>query len=152
MVFAIPALAVVGGIVLFALAASSWDGLVADDYYRRGMQINRALERDAAAARLGLRAVLRFPGLNTVELRLSDPSAAGGRLVLHLAHATRAGADVQVEMRQDADPVWRGELSPLSPGKWYAEIGNERWRLSAALWIPLEKEELTLRAPAAAGE
>jgi len=144
MVFAMPGLAVAGGIVLFALAASSWDGLVADDYYRRGLQINRSLERDAAAARLDLHASLRFPAPDAVELRLNDTDAAGDRLVLRFAHPTRAGADVQVELRREADRTWRGDLPPLSPGKWYAEVGNDRWRLSAALWIPPKAEALTL--------
>ena len=56
MVLAIPATAVLGGVVMLVLANATWDGLVADDYYRRGMQINRSLARDAEAARLGLRA------------------------------------------------------------------------------------------------
>ena len=102
------------------------------------MQINRSLARDAATARLGLEATLRFPGPNAIELRLNDTTAGGDRLVLHLAHATRAGADLRIGMQRDADRVWRGALLPLPPGKWYVEVGNERWRLVAPLRIPLE--------------
>ena len=101
-------------------------------------------DEELAAARLDLHASLRFPAPDAVELRVSDPDAAGEGLVLRFVHPTKAGADVQVELRQEADRTWRGGLPPLSPGKWYAEVGNDRWRLSAALWIPLEAEALTL--------
>ena len=43
MVVAIPAAAVIAGAVMLVLANATWDGLVADDYYERGMQINRSL-------------------------------------------------------------------------------------------------------------
>lgn len=146
MVFAIPALAVVGGAVLLVLAFASWDGLVADDYYRRGMQINRSLARDATASRLGLRAAVRFPGADAIEVRLNDATSAGGGLILHLAHATREGADLRLDMQRTAHGVWRAALPPLSPGKWYLEVGNERWRLSAPLWLPVEAEEIAISA------
>ena len=42
MVLAIPASAVVAGAVILVLANTTWDGLVADDYYQQGMQINRS--------------------------------------------------------------------------------------------------------------
>ena len=67
MVVAIPAAAVIAGAVLLVLANATWDGLVADDYYERGMQINRSLARDAEATRLGLEAVISFPAPGVVE-------------------------------------------------------------------------------------
>ena len=36
LVIAIPGLAVVMGVVLITLASTSFDGLVADDYYKKG--------------------------------------------------------------------------------------------------------------------
>ena len=50
MIIMIPFSAVVMGGVMLTLAVSSDDGLVTDDYYRKGLQINRTLERDALAA------------------------------------------------------------------------------------------------------
>ena len=151
MVLAIPATAVLGGVVMLVLAHLTWDGLVADDYYRQGMQINRSLARDAEAARLGLAATLTFPAPGVVEARLADAhgtAAAGGeRLTLRFAHATRSGADVRVRLIRSADGGWRGALPPLPPGKWYAELGNERWRLAAPVRIPASAGELALHAP-----
>ena len=151
MVLAIPATAVLGGVVMLVLANLTWDGLVADDYYRQGMQINRSLARDAEAARLGLAATLTFPAPGVVEVRLADShgtAAAGGeRLTLRFAHATRSGADVRVRLTRSADGGWRGTLPPLPPGKWYAELGNGQWRLTAPARMPLVTGGLVLRAP-----
>lgn len=158
MVLAIPATAVLGGVVMLVLANATWDGLVADDYYRRGMQIDRSLARDAEAARLGLRATLAFPAPGIVEARLAGaPRLAGAhdtaasdeaRLDLRFARAARAGADVRVPMTRDAGGVWRGVLPALPPGKWYVQLGAERWRLAAPAQFPVSSGELVLRAPA----
>ena len=150
MVLAIPATAVLGGAVMLVLANLTWDGLVADDYYRQGMEINRSLARDAEAARLGLGATVSFPGPGAVEVRLTGAGAGtdGDRLTLRFAHATRSGADVRVRLTRSAGGVWRSALSPLPSGKWYAELGNERWRLAAPVWMPPAADGLVLRAPA----
>ena len=149
MVFAIPAAAVIAGAVMLVLANATWDGLVADDYYQRGMQINRALARDAEAARLGLEAVVSFPALGVVEARLSSadgdaPAAAGPQLDLRFARAGRAGADAEVSMLRDTGGTWRGALPALPPGKWYAELGNERWRLAGVVWMPASRTGFAL--------
>ena len=53
-----PAIVVVAALVTAYLAVSSDDGVVADDYYKRGLVINRVLEREQRAAALGLGAVV----------------------------------------------------------------------------------------------
>ena len=151
MVLAIPAAAVVAGAVMLVLANVTWDGLVADDYYRRGMEINRSLARDAEAARLGLRASVAFPAPGVVEARLAGRSGAaaasgGDRLHLRFARAARAGKDIRILMTRDAAGTWRGTLPAMAPGKWYVELGNERWRLAASAWMPVSSGELVLHA------
>ena len=146
MVLAIPATAVIAGAVMLVLANMTWDGLVADDYYKRGMQINRSLARDAEATRLGLGATLAFPAPGVVEARLAGaaPTPRGDRLILRFA---RAGADVRVLLIRGGGGIWRGSVPALPPGKWYVEIGNERWRLTAPVRMPASSGKLVLGAP-----
>lgn len=151
MVLAIPAAAVIAGGVMLVLANVTWDGLVADDYYRRGMEINRSLARDAEAARLGIRASVAFPAPGVVVVRIADrndaAAASGGdRLHLRFARAARAGKDIRILMTRDAAGTWRGPLPAMAPGKWYVELGNERWRLAASLWVPVSSDEVVLHA------
>ena len=149
MVLAIPAAAVVAGAVMLVLAIATWDGLVADDWYKRGMQINRSLARDDEAARLGLAATVAFPAPGVVEVRINGASAAPEveRLNLGFSRAGRAGGDVRVRMNPVAEGVWRGALPGLPPGKWYLELGNERWRLTAPAWMPAAPDGIVLRPP-----
>lgn len=48
LVIAGPAVVVVAGCVTFWIAASGQDALVAEDYYRRGVEINKQLARERA--------------------------------------------------------------------------------------------------------
>ena len=149
MVLAIPATAVVAGAVMLVLASLSWDGLVADDYYRRGLEINRSLARDAEAARLEVEASLSFPAPGVVEIRLSGEGAlaGGGRPALRFARAARTGADVEVRLEAGPGGAWRGAFPALPRGKWYVELGTERWRLTAPVWLPAGAGDLALRPP-----
>ena len=149
MVIAIPAAAVIAGAVMLVLANATWDGLVADDYYQRGMQINQSLARDSEAARLGLGATLTFPAPGVVEARLTGAAAVlgGDRLNLRFARAARAGADVRIPMTRGAGGIWRGVLPAVPSGKWYVELGNEQWRLTAPVRMPASAGELVLHAP-----
>ena len=150
LVLAIPAAAVLAGGVMLVLANATWDGLVADDYYQRGMQINRSLARDAEAARLGLRAVVAFPSPGVVEVRLPESGGTAAnsadRLNLRFSRAARAGADVRVSLTRDDRGIWRGGLPELTPGKWYVEIGNDAWRLAAPARLPAASGTIALTA------
>ena len=142
LVITIPALAVVGGIAMIVISVVSDDGLVVDDYYRRGKQINRVLERDRAAATLQLSARLAIDAQNIVRVKLrSDVNAPlPERVELNLAFATRSGIDQTVALRQvSSGGDYAGELlRPLIDGRWYAQLQTERWRLVGALQSPLD--------------
>jgi hypothetical protein len=75
----IPSSAVVMGVFLISLAVLSNDGLVVDDYYRHGLEINRQLARDEAAAAYALAATLQLDHY-TGKL----PRLAPGRYHVHL--------------------------------------------------------------------
>ncbi len=60
MMIAIPFSAVIMGVVMIWLAIDTDDGLVADDYYKQGLEINRVISRDKKAAELGLSAIIEF--------------------------------------------------------------------------------------------
>jgi hypothetical protein len=45
-----PSVSVVGGVLVLCIAVKTNDGLVADDYYQRGITINERLARERSAA------------------------------------------------------------------------------------------------------
>lgn len=126
------ALSLVGCAAMLWLAVTSNDGLVADDYYKRGQEIGMEIKRDDAARQLGLSAQLML-GEDGQALRVQMPGAeAPATLKLRLVHPTRAGLDRQVELRQDASGLYVGRLdATLATQRWLLQIEDpaDRWRL-----------------------
>lgn len=126
---AAPAAAIVAGAAALWLAVATADGLVAEDYYRQGLAINRVLEREEAAARLGVEAEISFePGKMSVRLKGDSPEV----LFAHLAHATRAGHDLRLRLARVPGGRYEAALTPLPPGRWRIalEDAQGRWRVA----------------------
>jgi hypothetical protein len=144
-----PAAVIVAGSVTVWLAIQSADGLVADDYYRQGVTINRTLARAERARALGLEARLLVRE-GDVEVRLAGRVASGfpPRVRLALAHPTKAGRD-QVLHLHGMDGIYAGPLAALAPGHWQVVIEDEAgtWRLTGAA-ILAAGSEVTIKPPA----
>lgn len=135
LVIAVPMSSVIVGIIMFTLATRSYDGLVADDYYKRGLQINQRLDRDKAAQAVGLAAELELTG-DELRIRLrakQEPFRAPRTLRVRFSHATRAGLDRSVTVAEHAPGEYRGRAQRLDQGRWYVEISAGSWRLTDVL-------------------
>jgi hypothetical protein len=140
MMLSIPFSAVIMGVVMIWLAIDTDDGLVADDYYKQGMEINRVLSRDKKAAELGLSAVIEFDNATRIlKLKFNKgllPSFPK-RLPLQLQHATRENSDKTVLLDHGIGDQYIGHLKqPVSEGIWYFEISDKNdadtgWKLNA---------------------
>jgi hypothetical protein len=153
LLIALPMTAVIGGMITIYLAVTTSDGLVVDDYYKRGKAINMDLARDAAAATHGLRARLDFDMqsrrvLLTLE---SHDHQQPSQVKFSLLHPTRPGND-QVMLLQPAGPDgYAGTLQEVQDGNWYLQLEADDWRLSGVLRRPRESVVvLTPAVPAAA--
>ncbi len=123
-----PAAVLAAGAATIWLAVTSADGLVADDYYRRGLAINQDLKREQAAVRRGIDAAFeRPPGRFGVRLSGAAPEAVFAQLV----HATRAGHDRRLRLAPVAPGYYEAELPALPPGRWRVILEDPRreWRL-----------------------
>ena len=136
LVIMIPFAAVVMGAVMLTLAVSTFDGLVTDDYYQKGLQINRSLERDALAASYELtgEVALGAPG-QAVEVSLAGNAQfrAPEIVNLRLIHATRSGLDRNLVLRRVATGRYVASGPRLEPGNWYLQVDAGGWRLTARL-------------------
>ena len=123
-----PATVLVAGAATTWIAFASADGLVAEDYYKQGLAINKRLAREEAAKRAGVSAQVEFePGTIRVLLKGETPDA----LFVHLAHATRAGHDLRLRLPQTASGIYEAELPALAAGRWRVVIEHPRatWRI-----------------------
>jgi uncharacterized protein len=123
-----PAAVLVAGVVTTWIAFASADGLVAEDYYKQGLAINKRLAREEAARALGVEAAIAVrDGRIRVELKGQAPEA----LFVRLAHATRAGYDQRLRLAPAGPGAYETELPPLAAGRWQAVIEDPRasWRI-----------------------
>ncbi|HZQ74159.1 MAG TPA: FixH family protein [Burkholderiales bacterium] len=124
-----PAAVLLAGSATMWLAWRTGDSLVAEDYYKRGLAINRVLAREEAARQLGIAARLVFEnGKLQVQLAGDAPEA----LFVQLAHATRAGLDTRLRLARVAPGRYEAALGPLARGHWHATIDDPagRWRVA----------------------
>lgn len=139
-IIAIPLTSVFTGFTMLYLAESSKDGMVVDDYYRKGKEINMVLARDQAAARYGLRGGLRLDGTGqrvTFEFEAGRAELPAS-LRLRWLHATRAGFDHDQSLQRGADGRYQAAFPELVPGHWYVQLEAEDWRLQGSLRVPGE--------------
>ena len=126
-----PMIVVVAGFATAWLAWSTDDGVVADDYYKRGLVINKQLERSRHGEALGLGAVLEVTPEGAVRLRLSGFTEAGAPAVVSakLTNATRAEGDRVATLERGVDGIYAGRIAPLPPGRWLVSVETDAWRL-----------------------
>ena len=136
----LPAAAVIAGISTVFIAMSGKDSIVVDDYYKKGLAINRVIEEQELAASMGLSASAKYIS-DTGELDLilkSDTAINENTLGLRLVHPTLADLDRHVLMHKDAQGVFKATLKNLHTGRWRAilEPGDKRWRLDGHVVVP----------------
>ena len=136
-----PAASVIAGVAMLWLAIHSNDGLVTDDYYRRGLAINQDLSRDQRAAELGLKAEVSLgDGGSRIRVRLESATNAvlPAALQVRLAHRTRAGSDQGATLLSMANGRYEGDLAPPGAGLWRLSIEDpaRSWRLVGAWKLP----------------
>ncbi|HEX5094043.1 MAG TPA: FixH family protein [Burkholderiales bacterium] len=122
-----PAVAVVAGLLTWWIAAHGADPLVAEDYYRQGLAVNRDLAREARAHELRLSAEVQLGG---GRIRVSLEGAAPEALFVQVTHRTRAGFDQRLRLAH-AGGAYEAQMLPLPPGGWRVRIEDPRgtWRL-----------------------
>ncbi|QEL64299.1 hypothetical protein OTERR_08230 [Oryzomicrobium terrae] len=132
-----PLLVIVAGVITVWLAIKSDDGLVADDYYKRGLAVNQDIGRDRRAGELGLNAEVAF---SEDRLRLHVRLAQRANEVLPpsinltLVHPTRRGQDQLVPLTLESKGTYVGSLqeaiAPAS-GKRHLTLEDPEasWRL-----------------------
>ena len=139
LVILFPVMSIFMGVITIILAVKSYDGLVVDDYYKRGMAINEVLARDERADELGLSIRLDWrtqANRLAVELKADNnynfeyPDTVQAKLM----HATRGSMDQSVTMEHAGNGRYLTTVQPLAPGQWYVQISSGDWRLLDSLW------------------
>lgn len=146
LVLAAPLAAVVMGAVLLTLATLSYDGLVADDYYKRGMEIDRQLARAEKARSFNISAAVTVDAHGAVSATIESEEPLGATLDLSFAHATASERDVHVQLRQVGGNLYAAVLEQDSRGFGYLQLATPEWRITKREQAPLKGRTVKLNA------
>lgn len=132
---ALPLSAVIAGIATLVIAIKNQDGLVAEDYYKQGLAINRVLERESRAAALGLSAQAMISD-NSIRIGLAGRADLPETVVVRFIHPTRAGEDRSIVLGTIANGWYEGVMADMAPGRWRVQMEDDQgmWRLTG-MWI-----------------
>lgn len=136
---ALPGSAVVAGMITLYLAIRSDDGVVAEDYYTKGLAINQVLDRQDRAQQLGLTAELEQDGQNFVLILNSKRELAlPAQIRLALVNPVRAGLDQSVLLKRHG-LKYVGAFQPVRAGRWKITVEDEGgiWQLFTETSLPL---------------
>lgn len=111
-----PAIVVVAGIATTWIAYRSDDGLVAEDYYKRGLLVNKAIAAlPPAAPPVLVTVTLDAAGSLRVTPRTADDEDES--LAATLTHPA-SGTREQVTLARVADGAFAARVSSPLPGRW----------------------------------
>ncbi len=146
MIIAIPSTAVVVGLLMLSMSIRSYDGLVADDYYKRGKEINRVLVRDQLAKEHDIGATIAVDKEAVVlDLHHDGRLPLPATLELKFLHRTRAGKDRAILLTAGPDGRYHGRIEDGAAGRWVIQLETARWRVSGEAELPVERT-IKLRA------
>ncbi len=122
-----PAIVVVASLASAWLAVTTDDGIVAGDYYKQGLLINRKLASESPAVAPGPGALVAIEGDGRVRVYLQYDGPAPGRVLLTLRHP---GDPAQVlALAPSDDGAWVGAMAAQTPGRWIVALESDLWRL-----------------------
>jgi uncharacterized protein len=140
-----PFVVVIAGIVTAWIAVKTNDGLVTEDYYKKGLAVSQTLARSELARTLGIEAHLAVTA-EAMDIRLAARDSgfvAPERLVVTVSHPTRAGLD-QTQVVARAGSRYSAPFRLPAAGHWLVTIEDERgtWRLLGNVVLPAAGEVL----------
>jgi len=123
-----PALVVLASLVTAWVAISRNDAVIADDYYKLGLMINRKLAADPAVAPEP-RATVIIAGNGDVRVRLAPSTAAPARLRLSVLRPGERAEGKELVLQRADDSEWVGLLADVGGGRRIVTLESEAWRL-----------------------
>jgi uncharacterized protein len=121
---------VVGASLVSAwIAVRSDDGVVADDYYKQGLSINRKLQRADVGPVRPLGATITVTARGEVRVLIEGLVDAPKDLRLKLVRPNSATGNAIVILRPGPDGEYIGMLPERTPGRWIVTLESGTWRL-----------------------
>lgn len=144
-----PVIVVIAALATFGIAVKSDDGIVADDYYQQGKEINKQLHRDQVAQAMGLSAQVLFSAdMRQVRVMTTSKQPLPAELELLLLHPAQDDFDQHIALHRVSDNVYQGTVKPAPANHWYLHLQDKskQWRVQGD-WRSAEGNQVLLGSP-----
>lgn len=142
---AIPFTAVIVGVAMVLLTTLHPDDVVVADYYKDGMAINRRLELEHQAEKLGVKISLASVSPSSLGFAVNSEDTF---LILNLYHVNDSSQDLSFTLQKQPNSEYSISADALivlqKPGVWYLEFLSPEsgWRVRTRTITPLMQLEL----------
>lgn len=140
---ALPAAAVIAGVITLGIALRHSDSPVRDDYSKEGLILQRTPQLDSAAAARQAHARLAIDD-ERITLQLGGHfERTPTRLILQFIHPFDAANDFSVALELRG-AEYAGRLPLHAPGRWRVELHDApaHWRLRGSIELPARQAYL----------
>ncbi len=137
--FGLPGVVVIAGLSTWWIAAHNADDLVAEEYYKQGLAINRELSKQRRAQELGISAELELSG-GMFQVRLQGRELPPA-LQLFFSHPMEADRDFSLPLAKVQAGLYQAEYRETLQYKWHWRLEplglntQTQWRLDGELTI-----------------
>ncbi|MFZ6844787.1 FixH family protein [Undibacterium sp. RuTC16W] len=151
-----PAIVVCASLFTGFLAWRGADKVIAEDYYKQGLMINKDIQRDARARALQLTSAITLDSSGRVLMQLSGNGVLPDTVQLSLANAAANATSVnelvrRLPLKQIVPGSYEGHLPAQSSSSFnqvklfHAKLETSEWRLTGD-WFNPEQKPLQLQA------
>lgn len=121
------AVVLTANITMIVIARMTSPGLVVEDYYEKGKNYHKSVEKIRAQRDLAWQTVLLMPekmpanGLSLIKVSVKDSferPVTGGRVELRAFRPSDASRDFYVEMKPESEGTYAGMVTFPLPGYW----------------------------------
>ena len=146
-----PLLVVIAGFITLYLAIHNSDKVVAQDYYKQGLNINKTIEQDEKASALHMQGTAKFsPMGNKLSFTLSGNEHLPDTLQMTVStnyHAREFETQQKISLTRVGTSQYEGALNsaiPASIDVWHVKVETGEWRLTGD-WVDPYRQPLQLK-------
>jgi hypothetical protein len=142
----LPAIVVVASIATAVIAFRGADTLVADNYYKEGLAINKTVSDIDAAKTANIHGSLVMEK-GTLHLTVNaDNAITDNTLLLGFSHPLDNLQDQTVQLQKTGNGEYSGKMPALGNGKWYISLQSTQterpWRVNITAFLPASQIDI----------
>jgi len=141
-----PAIVVIAGLITFYIAWQGKDNVLTRDYYKQGINIDKAIHQDTQAAAYQMLANIKIDHSGKIDLQLEAKIKLPESTLLSISSYSRGSEFEKIQtvtLNRTTNGNYEGSIKTISPrdlitrNVWHIKITGPDWRLMSDWHDPL---------------